>query len=378
MKKYIAIFIAAAFICSLAGARIAAAATPSPVEKAIEGVKDKLNALVNAKDEQSPDELAFRVDTMKKVIEFSIAEANDLKVKLLTVEIGKEAKPWRDATVEKLNDALAHYADVKGNLEDVEQTIDLGGVKAMAQEFKEWRTAYLISTADVVRDFLLISQEGNAIETAKKRAQKIGEDVQKLKNAKYKVAKDLSPLLDKANGLVGEGVELNETARARFWEEFITPLSATSATGAASDTTAPVITDVQMSTSTATTATITWTTDEAASSIVQYGLTSSYGSSETTSTLATSHSINLTGLTSNTTYHFRVKSTDASGNTGTSPDNIFATLVDNSTEATSMAAAVPLPPSIRDLVKASLAKVREAYQVFIEMSVLVRKAPYPS
>jgi len=43
-----------------------------------------------------------------------------------------------------------------------------------------------------------------------------------------------------------------------------------------------------------------------------------------------------------------------------------------------MAAAVPLPPSIRDLVKASLAKVREAYQVFIEMSVLVRKAPYPS
>ena len=33
----------------------------------------------------------------------------------------------------------------------------------------------------------------------------------------------------------------------------------------------------------------------------------------------TSHSVNLSGLTAGTTYHFRVSSTDAAGNTATSP-----------------------------------------------------------
>ena len=101
--------------------------------------------------------------------------------------------------------------------------------------------------------------------------------------------------------------------------------SAFTTVSATSDTTAPVITDVQMSTSTVTTATIIWTTDELSSSTVQYGTTSNYGSSETTSTLVSSHSVVLTGLASGTTYHFRVKSTDAAGNTGTSVDNIFIT-----------------------------------------------------
>ncbi|MFH1193290.1 MAG: hypothetical protein V1656_03180 [Candidatus Jorgensenbacteria bacterium] len=328
MKKYIAIFIAVAFVCSIAGARTVAAATPSPVEKAIEGVKDKLDALVNAKDEQSPDELAFRVSTMKKVIEFSVAEANDLKIKLLAVEMGKEAESWRDATVKKLNDALAHYADVKGNLEDKESTIDLAGVKAMAQEFKDWRTTYLIATADAVRDFLLISQEGSAIETAKKRAQKIGEDVTKLKNAKYKVAKDLAILLNKANNLVGEGAKLNETAHARFWNEFIIPA-------------------MPKASSTESSATSTEPEAQATSSVPEIQATSFTPEAQATSSAPISSPF-----------------ASSTNNQATS-----------TLEATSTAAAAALPPSIRDLVKSSLTKVREAYQVFIEMSALVRKAP---
>ncbi|MFH0890821.1 MAG: Ig-like domain-containing protein [Candidatus Liptonbacteria bacterium] len=76
----------------------------------------------------------------------------------------------------------------------------------------------------------------------------------------------------------------------------------------------------------ATTATITWTTNESASSTVEYGTTSAYGSTVTTSTMATSHSVDLSGLTSATTYHFRVKSADAAGNIATSTDNILVTL----------------------------------------------------
>ncbi len=78
-------------------------------------------------------------------------------------------------------------------------------------------------------------------------------------------------------------------------------------------TTELIISDVQSSV-TNTTATITWLTNLPATTQVEYGLTSSYGSSTTLNpTLVTSHSQQITGLAPSTTYHFRVKSTVEAG-----------------------------------------------------------------
>jgi len=90
------------------------------------------------------------------------------------------------------------------------------------------------------------------------------------------------------------------------------------------DSTAPVISSVASST-TSTTATITWTTDESATSTVDYGTTVSYGTASSSSALVTSHSITLTGLTAATLYHFRVSSGDAVYNQGVSSDYTFTT-----------------------------------------------------
>jgi len=93
------------------------------------------------------------------------------------------------------------------------------------------------------------------------------------------------------------------------------------------DTTAPTVSALAAS-PTSSGATITWTTDEAASSQVLYGLTSSYGSStaETnTSPRLTSHSVTLTGLVSCATYHFNASSTDAAHNSGYDGDSTFTT-----------------------------------------------------
>lgn len=95
--------------------------------------------------------------------------------------------------------------------------------------------------------------------------------------------------------------------------------------GGPPDTTPPVISNVQATAITASGATITWTTDEASNSVVEYGLTTSYGSSASNAANVTSHSIPLTGLSANTLYHYRVKSTDAAGNTATSVDHTFQT-----------------------------------------------------
>lgn len=86
-----------------------------------------------------------------------------------------------------------------------------------------------------------------------------------------------------------------------------------------------VISNVQTTNLLATSATITWTTNEAASSQVEYGTTTSYGSSTALdSNAVTSHSVALSGLTAGTTYHFRVKSTNAGGSSA-SDDSTFTT-----------------------------------------------------
>jgi beta-lactamase superfamily II metal-dependent hydrolase len=91
------------------------------------------------------------------------------------------------------------------------------------------------------------------------------------------------------------------------------------------DTTPPVVSNVQAAGITASGVTITWTTDEDANSVVEYGLTTSYGNSASNATIVTSHSIPLSGLSGNTLYHYRVTSTDAAGNTATSLDHSFET-----------------------------------------------------
>jgi peptidoglycan hydrolase-like protein with peptidoglycan-binding domain len=95
-------------------------------------------------------------------------------------------------------------------------------------------------------------------------------------------------------------------------------------TSATPDITPPGISAIASSTSTAT-ATITWTTDEASDSRIDYGTTASYGSASTSAALSTSHSITLTDLYDSVTYHFRIRSADAMGNAATSTDLMLRT-----------------------------------------------------
>ncbi|HEX6234308.1 MAG TPA: PQQ-dependent sugar dehydrogenase [Jiangellaceae bacterium] len=65
--------------------------------------------------------------------------------------------------------------------------------------------------------------------------------------------------------------------------------------------------------------TITWTTSEPADRQIQYGQTEAYGSfTPLDRTLATQHSVTISGLARKTTYFFQILSRDATGNLGTS------------------------------------------------------------
>lgn len=105
------------------------------------------------------------------------------------------------------------------------------------------------------------------------------------------------------------------------------PLTTPTSTPPTVDTTAPIITAVTASAITQNSAAIGWVTDEAADGHVEYGLTTNYGSlTQMYATFSTNRLATLTGLTSNTTYHYRVKSKDSAGNLATSNDQMFTTL----------------------------------------------------
>ncbi len=94
------------------------------------------------------------------------------------------------------------------------------------------------------------------------------------------------------------------------------------------DTTAPTITKVEAKEITATTAVITWTTNEPSTSEVTYGPTQGYGLAANDSNSVTDHKVTLSSpvIAPGTKYHFMVKSVDPAGNAVSSPDGTFTTV----------------------------------------------------
>src|SRR3989449_147519 len=105
------------------------------------------------------------------------------------------------------------------------------------------------------------------------------------------------------------------------------------------DNTPPLISTVSASSISSSAGTITWVTNEASDSQVDYGLTTAYGSSTPlNASLLAAHAMTLTGLLATTTYHYRVKSRDAAGNLATSADFTLTTLIDTTPPTVSMTA----------------------------------------
>jgi hypothetical protein len=98
--------------------------------------------------------------------------------------------------------------------------------------------------------------------------------------------------------------------------------------GTGPDLTPPVITNIASVTESPTSqsATITWTTDEPATTRIDWGVTNSYGDGPLIENTATrNHSVVIEPVLCGTTYHYGVSSNDAAGNTGTGPNRTFTT-----------------------------------------------------
>jgi hypothetical protein len=111
------------------------------------------------------------------------------------------------------------------------------------------------------------------------------------------------------------------------------------------NTNLPVISGLRSTNVSDRSAMIVWTTDKPSTSILQYGLSTSYGNGLTNSTLVTSHTITISNLTANSTYHYQVKSADSGGRVTNSTDATFTTLAPDTTPP-AVSLATPLANAV--------------------------------
>ncbi len=107
--------------------------------------------------------------------------------------------------------------------------------------------------------------------------------------------------------------------------------TSTATTTPPTDSAAPVITGIAVSTTTATTSQVVWITNELATTKLVYGTSSPILSSVASTTVTVSglslvHAVNLANLSTSTTYYFAVMSADNAGNAATSSQVSFSTL----------------------------------------------------
>ncbi|OGL87543.1 hypothetical protein A3I42_02775 [Candidatus Uhrbacteria bacterium RIFCSPLOWO2_02_FULL_49_11] len=112
----------------------------------------------------------------------------------------------------------------------------------------------------------------------------------------------------------------------------------------------PLVSAITVTNIAAASARISWATEESATSQVNYGTTTGYGSSTASTTLTAAHTIDLISLLPATLYHFVVSSADVFGNTATSSDAVFTTLAVPTPDVT---APVISSISVTDMTSAS-------------------------
>lgn len=189
----------------------------STVQKALETVKETIDNLVTAKDEQKST-VALRISALKKAVALSLEEAKSTRVKLLALDdLSDEYETWRDAKVVSIKSAIDYFDTKRGEVSTLEKSDEINEsvVRSFAENFKIWRDTYYIPVMGEVQNYFLISEETKSITTAEKRLKKVSNDVATL-DKKAKKTDDLKKLLTQAETLISDSKDLNTRAESQF------------------------------------------------------------------------------------------------------------------------------------------------------------------
>lgn len=200
-------------------------AQTNPTEKVIQGVKDTVDALIEAKDKNSPEEAKARLDAYKKVLDLALQDSKETRLKLLAFENEKTtttAAIWKADRLKNMSSAVKHYEDELSIIGKMENP-SMEEVKARAEELKTWREEFYIPLSEEVQAFLLIETQKKSLETAKNRLEKVNADVVKLRKAKFRKISEVETRFKTAAELIADAERLNSSAEREFAKWYLLP-----------------------------------------------------------------------------------------------------------------------------------------------------------
>ncbi len=147
----------------------------------------------------------------------------------------------------------------------------------------------------------------------------------------------------------------------------------------------PSLTGLKVDAITASSATVSWKTDEPADSVVEYGPTTAYGSNAFDAKLTLDHSVALSGLYAGVHYDLRASSKDASGNRSsgllafeTSPGTVLALHVAVSGPADSVRVLLDVTSSLKSLESVGARVTYDPLQVELDPKAIDAGAGLPA
>jgi hypothetical protein len=182
-------------------------------------------------------------------------------------------------------------------------------VGKMSGQWRNWQSGLSGPWANSIRPVIPVAQAYNS--SRKVTAAQITEFVSALKA-------EPGPAIP--GGYRGVNYWVCEDHPADVWDAI-----RTNNIGAVLRDTPPFIGGLAVRGATSNSVTVTWTTEQGADSVVEYGPDARYGNTVTNSALSYYHMVCLKNLSPHTTYHYRAKSSNGRHRTGTSPDGLFTT-----------------------------------------------------
>ncbi len=319
-KKFITFILILASSSLLAvSAAFAQTAPGTSTPSILEDAQTAIDNLISAKDTGNANDVSLRIAAMNQVLALQESETKDYELKLINAGKDKAYDGWKAATLNTLSQFLSYY-DSESQLLSTSTALTESDVKQIAADFKTWRDTEYLPLIGAVQDFLLVKQEASAIQVAQTRYGKIVSDIGGLGIPAISGSKDIKSSLSDASSSIVAADRLNRQSAELFLSLYVNATSTQNAsTTAAAD--------------------------------------------EASSTASSSISLNVAPLNLTAT-----SSADDSASTTATSTGASAT-----STATSTPATVSNPISIKGLIKASLDKIRGAYQDFIDISNLVRQ-----
>ena len=270
--------------------------------------------------QQGADGLIYDAETEWETVGGSAAARSALATQLCaTVRsnwpnkfMGLSTWPYRAVHANLPYKEFAYYCDV---IMPQAYWIELGNtptacVTRVNNEWNSWKNSLTGIWTNAIKPFVVSGQGWSSGSGTVTAAQ-----ITEFENALRTIANPVSP-----GGFKAVDYWRAELHPASIWPAIRTNFLANPYTNA------PVIQVTPVVTAGSTTASIAWPTDQNSDSIVEYGISTGYGNATTNASLLWYHTVGLSGLSPDTTYHYRVKSSGSNNLTGVSADYVFTTL----------------------------------------------------